>query len=150
SSLPIDRGRLSKIRDQAVAALDSGAELLHALRTVGPFERVRKLARDLTAIADRVAPELRDLGRKIDRSIERVQALGATLGEEGQSRLQRALASLRRAASLGERAIADARAIQSRIESGQGAIGAFLQDRELFDDLHDTHRILKSQPLRFI
>jgi len=31
---------------------------------------------------------------------------------------------------------------------GSGTLWCFLQDRELFDDLHETHRILKSQTMR--
>ena len=33
---------------------------------------------------------------------------------------------------------------------GEGTLGGILSDRELFDDLHETHRILKSQPWTFI
>jgi hypothetical protein len=36
------------------------------------------------------------------------------------------------------------------VERGDGTIGGLLSDHELFDDLHETHRILKSQPWTFI
>src|SRR5581483_10492697 len=137
------------IRDQAVAALDRGEALLATLRDAGAVERTRKIVAELGAIADRAGPELRDLGLKAERSIARVEELGALLGER-RADLQRALTSLRRTAEIGERVAADVRAMQKRVESGRGALGAFLLDRELFDDLHETHRILKSQPLRFL
>ncbi len=150
SQLPTDRGQLRRIRDQAEAALDRGRELLAVLRDAHAVERVRHLTAELGAIADQAGPELAALGIRIERAANRLEELRALFGPERKAQLNGALAHLRAAARLGERTIADVRAIQARIARGDGAVGAFLQDRELFDDLHETHRILKSQPLRFI
>jgi phospholipid/cholesterol/gamma-HCH transport system substrate-binding protein len=149
SGLPADRGQLVRIRDQAVEALDRGEALLATLRDAGAVPRTRKIVRELGEIADRAGPELRDLAAKAERSIARVEELGAMLGER-RADLERGLAALRRTAEIGGRVAADVRELQRRVESGRGALGAFLLDRELFDDLHETHRILKSQPLRFL
>jgi ABC-type transporter Mla subunit MlaD len=149
SGLPADRGQLRRIRDQAVQALDRGEALLHTMREAGAVDRTRAILRDLGAIADRAGPELRALGQKADRAIARAQELGALFGER-RAELARALDGFKRTAAVGDRLVADVRAIQKHIESGRGAVGAFLLDRELFDDLHETHRILKMTPLRFI
>ena len=42
------------------------------------------------------------------------------------------------------------RALVAAVERGEGTIGGIMSDVELFDDLHETHRILKSQPWTFI
>jgi ABC-type transporter Mla subunit MlaD len=149
SSLPADRGQLRRIKDQAVAALDRGAELFAVLRDADAIARVRRIARDLGDIADRAGPELRDVAAKVDRSLARVEELRALYGERGPD-VARALDGFRRAGTLFERMLADVRAVQARIDAGLGTVGAFLADREMIDDLHETHRILKSTPLRFI
>ncbi|HEX9101638.1 MAG TPA: hypothetical protein VF997_05510, partial [Polyangia bacterium] len=49
-----------------------------------------------------------------------------------------------------EHIAADVRALAAMVERGDGTIGGIMADHELFDDLHETHRILKSQPWTFI
>ena len=55
-----------------------------------------------------------------------------------------------RATANAQSALDGALAIVRAIERGQGTIGGFLVDKEVFDDLHDTHRIIKSQPWSLI
>jgi ABC-type transporter Mla subunit MlaD len=150
SGLPADRGQLGRIRDQFVAALASGSSLLGALRDAGGVERVRRIGGDLSAIADRAGPELRALSRRLDLAMARLDELSSLFSGERRAQLERALRSVRRATASGEAFLADVKQVVSLVESGRGAIGAFLADRELFDDLHETHRIIKSQPWTFI
>jgi phospholipid/cholesterol/gamma-HCH transport system substrate-binding protein len=150
SDLPTDRGQLRRIADQAAAAFVAGGALLSSLREAQAVDRVRHAARDLGAIAERAGPELRALGERLDRAVARVDALADVFGPERRAALRDGLAAARRAAATGERIAADVRALVAGIERGDGTIGGVLADRELFDDLHETHRIIKSQPWTFI
>jgi ABC-type transporter Mla subunit MlaD len=150
SGLPADGGQLRRIRDQAMAAIDAGARLVGALRDAGGLARARAAARELSAVIDRAAPELRGLAERADAAATRIDELGALFAPARRAQLAAALASLRRAAALGEATVRDTRWLVDHVQRGRGAIGAFLQDRELFDDLHETHRILKSQPWTLI
>jgi hypothetical protein len=150
SGLPADAGQLRRIRDQLAAALDDGAALLHTAREADAVARTRAIAHDLGAIADAAGPELRKLGARVDAAMERIDQLAAVFSPERRAQIAGALAGFRRAVTIGERLVADANALSRYVADGRGSIGAFLADRELFDDLHETHRILKSQPLRFL
>ena len=150
SGLPTSPGQLRRIVDQGAAALDAGRELFASLRDANAVARVRQIVADLSAIADSVGPELRDLGDRLDLALTRADQLRTLFTDERRAQASAALASLRRAAKLGAQIADDVEFLDKRVRSGQGTLGAFLQDRELFDDLHETHRIIKSQPLRFL
>ena len=46
-------------------------------------------------------------------------------------------------AKTGDRIAADTGALSAAVARGEGSIGGFLTDKELWDDLHETHRLLK-------
>jgi phospholipid/cholesterol/gamma-HCH transport system substrate-binding protein len=150
SGLPADRGQLHRIHDQFIAALESGRALAAALRDSNAVPRVRAIVDDLGGIAAEAGPELRRLSTRLDASLQRLDELAAVFSPERREQLKSALTSLRRAANAGQRVAADAKFLADYVKSGRGSVGAFFADQELFDDLHETHRILKSQPWTFI
>ena len=150
SGLPADRGQMRRIADQTAAAFVAGGALVSSLRDSNAVPRVRATARELSAIADRAGPELASLGERLDRAIARIDAVSAIFDDDRRARLSGALAAARRAVATGEKIAADVRALVASVERGEGTIGGIMADQELFDDLHETHRILKSQPWTFI
>ena len=108
------------------------------------------MARDLSDLADQAGPELRRLSVRLDAAMARLDELAAIFSPERRAQLRAALASLRQAAASGERITADVKMLSDYVQVGRGSVGAFFADKELFDDLHETHRILKSQPWTFI
>lgn len=150
SGLPADKGQLRRIVDQGAAALEAGRALVATIRDAGGPDRMVKAVRGLGEIADKAGPELSSLGDRLGRSLDRVEKLGDLVGPERRASVVEAIERMRRVVSLGEKIAADVRSIEKKIRAGQGTIGAFLADREIFDDFHETHRIIKSQPLRFL
>jgi ABC-type transporter Mla subunit MlaD len=150
SGLPADPGQLRRIVDQGAAALDDGRALVTVLRDSGGVDRLRHIRDDLSQIADRAAPDLRQLGTRLQLALDRLDGLRDFVPPDKRAQVATALDHLRRAAALGERIVADVRALEQKLRAGQGTIGALMADHELFDDLHETHRIIKSQPLRFL
>lgn len=150
SGLPGDRGQLRRIADQTTAAFVAGAAVLSDLRAAGGVDRITRDARALGAIADHAGPELRALGDRLERAEARIDDLAALFDEPRRRQLRGAVAAARHAVATGEHIAADVRALVALVERGDGTIGGLLADQELFDDLHETHRILKSQPWTFI
>jgi ABC-type transporter Mla subunit MlaD len=150
SGLPADRGQLGRIADQAAAAFVAGGALVSSLREANAVPRIRAAAHQLAAIADHAGPELGKLADRLDRALDRIDALSDLFDADRRARLSGAVAAVRRAVANGERIAADVRALVAAVERGDGTIGGILADQELFDDLHETHRILKSQPWTFI
>jgi ABC-type transporter Mla subunit MlaD len=150
SGLPADAGQLHRIADQASAAFAAGSALVSSLREAGGIERMQRAAHELGAIADRAGPELRALGERVDRAMTRIDAVADLFDEPHRQRLRGALAAARRAVATGERIAADVRALVAGVERGDGTLGGLFVDREIFDDFHETHRILKSQPWTLI
>jgi ABC-type transporter Mla subunit MlaD len=150
SGLPADRGQLRRITDQAAAAFVAGGALVSSLRDSNAVPRVRAAARELGAIADRAGPELSRLGERLDRALDRIDATMAIFDDDRRAQIAGAVAAARRAVATSEHIAADVRALVAMVERGEGTIGGIMADQELFDDLHETHRILKSQPWTFI
>jgi ABC-type transporter Mla subunit MlaD len=150
ADLPTDRGQFRRIADQGAAAFVAGSSLLAALRDAGGMTRAQKALHDLGDIADHAAPELSALGARLDRAITRLDGLGDLFSDDRKARLQEGLAAARRAATTAEHIAAQVRALVAMVERGEGTLGGILADQELFDDLHETHRILKAQPWTFI
>lgn len=150
SGLPADRGQLRRIADQAAIAFAAGGSLVSSLRETDAVDRTRRAIRELGDVADHAGPELARLGARLDRAIDRVDATARLFDDDRRARIAGAIAAGRRAVATGERIAADVRALVAAVERGDGTIGGILADQELFDDLHETHRILKSQPWTFI
>jgi hypothetical protein len=119
------------------------------VRESGGVPRVQKLAHEIGAIADHTAPELRALGDRLDRAITRIEGLSELFDASRREQLRGALAAGRRAVAIAERMTSDVRALMAMMERGEGTLGGLAADQELFDDLHETHRILKAQPWTF-
>lgn len=150
SGLPADPGQLRRIADQARAAVAAGSALVSSLREAGGLPRMQRAARELADLADRAGPELRALGQRLDRAATRLDGMAGLFDEPHRLRLRGALAAVRRAVATGARIVADVRALVAGVERGDGTIGGLFVDREIFDDFHETHRILKSQPWTLI
>jgi hypothetical protein len=94
-------------------------------------------------------PELERIADDLSASLDRIENLRA-LWRARSADIQRLREGIASSISIGEALLKDVRTLQAKVERGQGSVGAFLKDREIFDDLHDTHGILKSQPWQLI
>jgi ABC-type transporter Mla subunit MlaD len=150
SGLPGDRGQLRRVVDQAARALAAGELLARTLREAGGAERIARAARELYRVAEEAQPELTALGARVDRALEQLDAGSQLFGPERRRAAAAALERLDRTIGVAERLAADLRWLGRRVAAGEGTIGALLADRELFDDLHEAHRIIKAQPLKVL
>jgi MlaD protein len=145
SGLPADEGQLRRIGDQVARLAADGAELVSSLSDGNAVPRMRALARDLGETADRVAPDLVDLARRVERAIDRVDEVAAIFTPERRAAVSHGLDALSHALDVGQQINNDIRYLTDKIARGEGSVGAFLADRELYDDLHATGHILKQE-----
>lgn len=150
SGLPADPGQLGRIRDSVSRGIDDGRALAGALERADAVPEIRRLAKDLAATADRVGPDLADVGRRAALAADRIDQLRDLFTDQRRAQVSHALASFRRVAALGEAIVKQVKWLIARVERGEGTVGGFFVDQELYDDLHETHRILKSQPWTLI
>lgn len=150
SGLPADRGQLGRIRDQVLRALDDGRQIARVLDDAHAVPRLRALAKDLGETVDRVAPDVSSLRRKGELAMARLDGLGELFSPERKREVESALEAFRSAAKLGDAIGADVKYLVALVARGEGSLGGFVADEEIFDDLHEVHRILKTYPWRVI
>lgn len=150
SGLPADQGQLGRIRDQIVRAVDDTRAIVAALDGAQAVPRIRALAKDLGELADRIGPDLADLQRKGELAAARLEGLGSLLSPQRKLEVEAGLAAFARATRLAEAIGADVKYLSDRVLRGEGTLGAFAADEEIFDELHEVHRILKTYPWRVV
>lgn len=142
-----NRGRLPVLLDDANSAINEYAQLGRSLnRAVGSGDELRTTIRNaasISAVIDReVEPTLvgvRETAETANRLIRtNEQAITNSLGN-----VESASVSIRNAT-------ADAETIVARLERGEGTIGRFLTDEEIFEDMREFVRELKRRPWRIV
>ena len=98
----------------------------------------------------RQAPSWAPSVRRAERIAQILDAAGDFVPAARRAEVARAIAKLRAAARTGESIARLVDEMAAIVEHGDGSIGGLLADKELFDDLHETHRILKNQAWKLI
>lgn len=150
SGIDVEKGQLTRIRDHVLRAVDDGLAILHAATDTRAAPRLRTLARELGQIADQLAPELSALQTRLQAALARLDHWSEALPPPRREQAAAAFAALARAATLGESLALEVRRLAARIDRGEGTVGAFVADRELYEEFHEVHRILKNQPWTLI
>jgi hypothetical protein len=142
----IDATRTRVLYHRVVATIDEGRAVYAALQQgTHNGADVKALRADFERLGDRVGDDLRVIGREIDRVMARLDAAKDLWSPARRARLTKAIATLRRVVTVGEQLARDTRAIIAMVERGEGTVGAFMKDQELWDDFHAIHRILKDK-----
>lgn len=142
-------GRLRRTYERGRDAALETAAVLRAVRAgTEDFDRVRRLARDVDALADRTGPELTRLGRQADQASAAVERLEAIFTPAERERLRAAFDRFRAAARLGEALNRDIETLAIRTAAGKGTVGALMNDLEIWDDIKVMHKIMKEKPWR--
>ncbi|MBI5481340.1 MAG: MCE family protein [Deltaproteobacteria bacterium] len=147
----IDGARLDETRARIEATINEGQAAWAALQQgTHRGADLRALQEELGRLGDRLGDDLRLLGRKLDLLMARLEGAKDIWSPERRARITRAFATLRRVVDLAEKIARDGRAIVAMVERGEGNVGAFSQDQELWDDFHYVHKVLKDRPWSLI
>lgn len=104
--------------------------------------------RSAQATIARARRELAALGVKLDALSAALAPLGDRLDPARFARASAALDKGRAIAAKLDHVLATAEELIALVESGQGTLGAFLQDREVADEIKHMTKLMKSQPWR--
>jgi phospholipid/cholesterol/gamma-HCH transport system substrate-binding protein len=111
------------------------------MRTVDNMERLT------TQIRDDAGPILKDARE----ALANVNRFSATVGDaQQQEKIRKALTDIVQLAERANATAADAQAIVSHVKKGQGSVGAFLMDEEVYDDVQELVRDLKHNPWKML
>lgn len=143
-------GQPARIVAQAVAAADSARGLRATLGATDAGPRVLAQVRALSDLADRVAPDLATAALQLGAVEDRLSALATTLGPAERQRFLDTIALLRGALLIFAQLAEDGQALFEYVERGRGTIGGFSQDIQIFDELKETHRLLKRESWRLL
>ena len=151
-------GRLTRVSDsgQLVRIGYHGAKTLLTLRGLdqrllqaGVPDAPAQLA-DLSATLSPFISVTGQLGRQTERLQDHLTELSVLFGPSRRRDAQTALHNFQAAVRSGERLTDDVAYLLHLLESGQGTLGGFHRDVQIFDELKDVHRILKQQLHRVI
>ena len=129
--------RIQRIMAEVETAMEQTNELLSsANRSMSHLPRVvRNLDSTLAVVAENIDPLMRD-ARQL--AAEAGEALDV-LGPEQRASIQRLIAGA-------DQTVRSAQVIVNQIRSGEGSVGAFIMDEELYDDVQELVRDLKHNP----
>lgn len=129
--------RIQRILEDVETAMQQSNELLStANRSMSRLPRVvRNLDSTLAVVAENIDPLMRDAR---DLTAEANEALDV-LGPEQRASIQRLIAGA-------DQTVRSAQVIVNQIRSGEGSVGAFIMDEELYDDVQELVRDLKHNP----
>jgi phospholipid/cholesterol/gamma-HCH transport system substrate-binding protein len=142
-----NQARIEHILANLETATEEASQLATGVRTqyidsAQVHRIVTNLDRTLAAVSRDVEPLMRDVRTTTQHAD---QVLG-TIGPDEQAHLRSAIA---RADALTEEAqgtLDDAHAIVAHVRRGEGTVGAFLMDEEVYDDVAELVRDLKHSP----
>lgn len=145
-----NRGDLDTIVDNLRTLSDESVSTLRAAReSYIDGERPQRIMRNLdrtVALVDREAP---NLVRDASSAVHGANELLETIGPEQREQIQRTLASADRIATRADSTMEEAQEIVHHVREGQGTVGAFLMDEEIYDDVQELIRDLKHNPWKF-
>jgi ABC-type transporter Mla subunit MlaD len=143
----LDEARLEQTRAHIESTIKEGQELWATLQAgTHRGADLKALREGLGGIGEKLGDDFRYLGRQLDVVMDRLEGAKDIWSPERRARIASAFQTLRRVLELAEKIARDGRAIVAMIERGEGNVGAFRKDLELWDDFHYVHKLLKDRP----
>lgn len=143
-------GVVARLVVQGERALGAARHLDQAMKGSAAPERVGRLAGELGRALDAMGPDLKLIGGKLGALDEQLQGLTTAFGPKQRRQLEDAVSQFRKAIAAAERLGADLRWMARSVEEGRGTLGGFQQDLQIFDELKETHRIIKQEAWRLL
>ena len=144
--LPIGEGQVSEMVARAVASFADARKLGALLDEAGGGKRILADARAIGALLDERGPELGKILDAVRVSTDRTEAVIALWRGGELDKASHAWETLKGTGRSVDAIVKDLDYLITRVQRGKGTLGGFLQDQELWDDLHESHRQIKQQP----
>jgi hypothetical protein len=143
-------GTFSRILVQGRRAVELQNRVNRTLTEADALPRLARIHDELAAPLGRLGPELSRIAEQIGVLGERVAGVQETFGPAQRQRLEEGVARFRRVLQVFDQIGRDLLWLAIYVETGHGTVGGFRKDIQIFDELKETHRILKRESWKLI
>ena len=112
--------------------------------------KIDRIITNLDGITSKVNKDIGPVMKSARSTLEQTDEIVSAIGPEEQEDLRLAIKHLSSTAQKTDKMLTKVDHIVGYVESGEGTIGAFLKDEELYDDLRELIRDLKHNPWKLI
>ena len=148
------RPRVTALIDKATETATKVDEVLATVQAgIGDGTDIRETIRAARATADNtrritatVADVIKPVVGKVNKTLDSFNETASSFRSIGEDGKERVFAALDKVDGI----LVDTREITRRVKDGRGTIGAFMGDRELYDDIKEMVKDLKRHPWKFI
>lgn len=142
-----NRGKIDNIFTHTEKATDEFAKLGTALNMgVGDGTNVRSLIKSADKTMTGVAKEIDPVMKHASSALASADGILT----DNRTKIDNSIANIEKLTAHGASAAADVDAMVGKIKAGEGTIGKFLRDEEVFEDMREFVRELKRRPWRII
>jgi phospholipid/cholesterol/gamma-HCH transport system substrate-binding protein len=112
--------------------------------------KIDRIVNNLDGITSKVNKDIGPMMGSARSTFEQTDALMSEIGPEERGEIKQAIHHLSSSAAKTDKMLTKVDNIVEQVESGEGSVGAFLKDEELYDDLRELIRDLKHNPWKLI
>ena len=142
-----NRDKIDNIFTHTEKATDEFAKLGSALNMgVGDGTNVRSLIKSADKTMTGVAKEIDPVMKHASSALASADGILT----DNRAKIDKSIANIEKLTAHGANAASDVDAMVSKIKAGEGTIGKFFKDEEVFEDMREFVRELKRRPWRII
>lgn len=146
-----NQAELTSTIHNASAAAEEAAKTLAAVREIiGDGKKLAGAADDVAATTALLRKDLPATMEKLARALDEANRIAASMEGVDRAKIDAAVGNTIAALEKANAVLGDAKAISERVRAGQGTIGLLVQDDEIYDDLKEMLRDLKTHPWKLI
>jgi len=112
--------------------------------------KIDRIISNLDSISGKVDEDIGPVMTSARSTLEKTDELVSAIGPDEKEDLKLALKHLSSSAKKTDKILSKVESLVDHVESGEGTLGAFFKDEELYDDLRELIRDLKHNPWKLI
>jgi phospholipid/cholesterol/gamma-HCH transport system substrate-binding protein len=145
-----NRGKVGKLLDDADQLVAEASGLAKDVRHgLGGGRTIKSTLANVNRVTYTLSRELDPLLAKAKNALDSAAELGKIIGPEQRQKLLTILDRILKITQKVDTMAGDAAIIVSSVRRGQGTVGAFVMDREIYEDVKEMIRDLKRNPWKF-
>ena len=142
-----NRDTITRITQNTEKLSAEAVELVDATKEKIDSPQVKRILNNIDVTTSALAKDTGPLLHDTNAAIKHLDEITSdTLGPEQRKSIKSALTDLEAVAKNANKTTEEVQAIVHHIKSGEGTIGAFVMDEEIYDDLQEMLRDLKHNP----
>lgn len=146
-----NQAELASTIHNASTAAEEAAKTLAAVRVIiGDGKQLAGAADDVAATTALLRKDLPATMEKLSLALDEANRIAASMEGVDRAKVDAAVGNAIAALEKANAVLTDAKLISERVRSGQGTIGLLVQDDEIYDDLKEMLRDLKTHPWKLI